>query len=149
LTGCIVGLRLEGPAGRGLVLFLLAVIFLGDTGAYYVGRAFGRRPLAPRISPKKTVAGLVGGLAASVAGALVFGLLMGPGFSMVESAALGLALSLLGVSGDLFESFLKRSAGVKDAGGLVPGHGGVLDRVDGLLFGAPALFLYVRSFPPG
>jgi phosphatidate cytidylyltransferase len=146
LTGTLVGLRMTPPdaAGRSWIFFLLAVIMFGDTGAYYTGRALGRRPLASTISPKKTVEGLVGGLAVSVLVAVFIAPLFLPGLDRLHAAGVGLVLALLGVAGDLFESLLKRAAGVKDASTLFPGHGGILDRLDSLLFSAPALLFYVR-----
>ena len=129
--------------GRAAVLLLLAVIVVSDSAQYYTGRAFGRRPLAPTISPKKTIEGAVGGM--------VFGTLaMAVGGSYVFTAPwwmlglLGAVVSLLGIVGDLFESLLKRSAGVKDSSNLIPGHGGVLDRIDSWLFAAPVYYLFVR-----
>ncbi len=146
MIGTLVGVRLTGPEGTGRywVLFLLAVIMMGDTGAYYVGRALGRRKLAPSVSPNKTVEGLLGGIAASIVAALVASHLLLPEVHLFHAAVLGLLLSLLGVAGDLFESLLKRSAGVKNSSELMPGHGGVLDRLDGLYFSAPALFAYLQ-----
>ncbi|MFQ5791585.1 MAG: phosphatidate cytidylyltransferase [Acidobacteriota bacterium] len=146
LVGSLVGLRLTPPdtAGRRWVLFLLAVIMVGDTGAFYIGRALGRHRLAPSLSPNKTVEGFLGGLAASLATALAASRALFSDIDMLRAAGLGLTLALLGVGGDLFESLLKRSAGVKDASSLIPGHGGVLDRLDGVLFASPALLFYVR-----
>jgi phosphatidate cytidylyltransferase len=146
MIGAVVGLRMTSPesVGRSWVLFLLAVIMLGDTGAYYVGKSLGRKRLAPSLSPNKTVEGLVGGVAAAVVGALVAARLFLPDLNLLEAALLGLVLSLLGVGGDLFESALKRSVGVKNSSSLMPGHGGILDRLDSLLFSAPALLAYVR-----
>lgn len=130
-------------SGREAVLLLLAVIVISDSAQYYTGRAFGRRPLAPTISPKKTVEGAVGGM--------VFGTLaMAVGGHWVFSsttwmlALLGAAISLLGIVGDLFESLLKRSADMKDSSQLIPGHGGVLDRIDSWLFAAPVYYMFVR-----
>ena len=146
LLGSLIGARLAAPepAARYWILFLLAVIMVGDAAAYYTGRALGRRRLAPRLSPKKTVEGLAGGLAGSGLAALVVAHLFFPAEPLPRVLALGLALSALGVAGDLFESFLKRTAGVKDTSSLIPGHGGILDRLDSLLFAAPALYLYLR-----
>jgi len=146
MIGTLVGVRLTGPedTGRYWVLFLLAVIMMGDTGAYYVGRALGRRKLAPSVSPNKTVEGLLGGVAASIVAALAASHLLLPELTLFHAAVLGLTLSLLGVAGDLFESLLKRSAGVKNASELMPGHGGVLDRLDSVYFSAPALFAYLQ-----
>ncbi|MGE3841636.1 MAG: phosphatidate cytidylyltransferase [Vicinamibacterales bacterium] len=126
--------RIDGPM---VLLLLLATTIISDTAQYYGGRQFGRRPLAPRVSPKKTVEGAVSGV---VVGGLAFPLLAGPLLPAAPFWLLwlvGLALVGLGIAGDLFESLLKRSAGVKDSSALIPGHGGVLDRVDSLLFAAP------------
>jgi phosphatidate cytidylyltransferase len=131
--------------GRAAVLLLLAVIVVSDSAQYYTGRAFGRRPLSPAISPKKTVEGAIGGV--------VFGIfaMVGGGHYVFGSpwwllALLGATISLLGIVGDLFESLLKRSAGVKDSSNLIPGHGGVLDRIDSWLFAAPVYYVFVRVF---
>jgi phosphatidate cytidylyltransferase len=150
--GCLVGLRMMPPdqAGRHWLLFLMTVVMVGDAGAFFVGRAVGRRQLAPVLSPSKTVAGLLGGVIASVAAAVLLRELIPP-LSGPSVVGLGLSLSLLGVVGDLFESLLKRAAGVKDTSSLIPGHGGLLDRIDSLLFAAPVLFLYAKwtSDPAG
>ncbi|HZR27040.1 MAG TPA: phosphatidate cytidylyltransferase [Vicinamibacterales bacterium] len=135
----LVQLRLIG--GPQAVFLLMLTVMVSDTAQYYTGRAFGRRPLAPRISPKKTVEGAIGGF---VFGTLLFALLCTwwvPRMSMAVRIGLGLAIVALGIAGDLFESFLKRRAGVKDSSNLIPGHGGVLDRIDALLFAAPAFYL--------
>jgi phosphatidate cytidylyltransferase len=146
LIGTVVGLRTMEPEelGRLRLLFLLAVVMVGDAGAYFVGRAFGRSPLAPVLSPKKTVEGLAGGILFSVATAIVLRYSFLPRLSLATAVGLGLSIALLGVVGDLFESLLKRSAGIKDTSSLLPGHGGVLDRIDSLLFAAPFLFLYMK-----
>ena len=130
-------------SGREAVLLLLGVIVISDSAQYYTGRAFGKRPLAPTISPKKTLEGAIGGmvfgtLAMAVGGAWVF---HSPLWLL---ALLGAAISLLGIVGDLFESLLKRSAGLKDSSNLIPGHGGVLDRIDSWLFAAPVYYTFVR-----
>jgi phosphatidate cytidylyltransferase len=139
--GALAAVRVSG--GREAVLLLLAVIVVSDSAQYYTGRAFGRRPLAPTISPKKTLEGAIGGM--------VFGTLaMAAGGQRVFQspiwmlALLGATISLLGIVGDLFESLLKRSAGVKDSSNLIPGHGGVLDRIDSWLFTAPVYYVFVR-----
>ena len=147
MLGTVVGLRLILPdtQGRYWVLFLLLVIMLGDTGAYYIGRSLGKRRLAPALSPKKTIEGLIGGVGFSVAAAMVAAQFLLPHVvGLPEAALLGVVLALLGVAGDLFQSLLKRSAGVKDSGHLMPGHGGVLDRLDSIYFSAPALLAYVH-----
>jgi phosphatidate cytidylyltransferase len=130
------------PDGRALILFLLAVTWTGESAAYVVGSVVGRHPLAPAISPGKTIEGAVGQLLASVGAGLALGWLV-PGWSSVEAAAAGLLLGFVGQVGDLAESVIKRSVGAKDTGALIPGHGGLLDRVDGLLFNTPALFYCV------
>jgi phosphatidate cytidylyltransferase len=146
LLGTVVGLRMMPPEelGRLRIVFLLAVMMVGDAGAYYVGRAFGRSPLAPVLSPNKTVEGLGGGIVFSVATAVFLRYAALPRLALATAVGLGLSMALLGVVGDLFESLLKRSAGIKDTSSLLPGHGGVLDRIDSLLFAAPLLFLYVK-----
>ena len=129
------------PDGRGLILFLLGVTWAGETAAYAVGSLVGRHKLAPGISPGKTVEG---GVAQLLASGLV-GWMMGglaPGWSGVEALGAGLMLGIVGQVGDLTESAIKRSVGAKDAGSAIPGHGGLLDRIDGLLFNVPALFYY-------
>ena len=140
--GALVAVR--AFAGREAVVLLLVTIMVSDTAQYYGGRWCGRTPLAPAISPKKTVEGALFGLAAGTALMLAV-----PTPGLVEStvpqrAALGIAIVGLGIAGDLFESQLKRGAGVKDASGLIPGHGGMLDRIDSLLFAAPGFYLFLQ-----
>jgi phosphatidate cytidylyltransferase len=131
------------PEGESLLFFLLLVTWAADTAAYYVGTLYGRRLLAPRISPKKTVEGLAGGLIGAAIVAFVARWMFIPQFSHLETLVLALFLTIAGLWGDLVESAIKRSAGVKDSGGLLPGHGGMLDRLDSLLFSAPAFYYYV------
>ena len=140
--GAMIALREQrGPA----VLFLLMLtIIVSDTAQYYAGRAFGRRPLAPAISPKKTVEGAAGGFVAGALFVPIAGQWWLPGVPSGFLAALGAALVAMGIAGDLFESMLKRSAGVKDSSGLIPGHGGVLDRIDALLFAAPVYYVVLK-----
>ncbi|MEE8110559.1 MAG: phosphatidate cytidylyltransferase [bacterium] len=128
------------PEGWRWVFFLWLAVWGGDTGAYYGGRAWGKRPLSPRLSPKKTVAGALAGLGASVAGGIVARAWFLPDRGWLEAGAAALLLGVVGQLGDLAESVLKRSAGVKDAGALIPGHGGILDRMDGLTFAGPVLY---------
>ena len=131
----LVWLRGSSEAGLHHLLWLLLVIGATDTCAYLVGRLLGGPRLAPRISPGKTWAGLVGGVVgASLLGA-VAGQALGANYGL--AAIVGASLAVVGQAGDLFESFLKRRAGVKDSGHLIPGHGGLLDRIDGLVFAAP------------
>jgi len=144
LAGCIIRLHSDfGPTiGPKLVYFLLLVVWLGDTGAYYTGRNFGKHKMSPRISPKKTWEGLAGGIVASVITAVVIHLTFFPQFALVHAIIVGVVLSLTGVIGDLAESMWKRSAGVKDSGTLIPGHGGLFDRFDSILYTAPILYVY-------
>ena len=130
-------------AGRYWLMFALMVNWIGDTGAYYAGRAFGRNKLAPAISPGKTWEGAV----ASALTAILFGQIYLPlaitGTSLTKAGVLALAANVAGQVGDLAESAIKRSAGVKDSGTLLPGHGGMLDRVDSTLFVLPVLYALV------
>lgn len=148
-VGSLVGIRVATADSEGSfwLIFLLAVVMVGDAGAFYTGRLFGRHKLAPRMSPKKTVEGLLGGLVFSALAAWAVQYLWLGTVSVSSAVLLGVVLSLLGVLGDLFESMLKRAAGVKDSSALLPGHGGILDRLDSVLFSAPVLFIYL-SFPP-
>ena len=130
------------PHGDRWLLVALFVVWGADTGAYFVGRKLGRRKLAPRVSPNKTVEGLLGGLAVGVGVGLLVALSTGIPVSRLPGLALVcLVAALFSVIGDLFESLLKRHAGVKDSGTLIPGHGGVLDRLDGVLAALPAFAL--------
>jgi len=124
--------------------FAIAVIVASDSAQYFVGRAVGRRPLAPFISPAKTIEGALGGLVAAGLVGVVLGPRWGQVGSMLTGAGVGVGLSCLGIAGDLFESLLKRSAGVKDSSALIPGHGGILDRIDAYLFAIPAYVLFLR-----
>jgi len=132
-------------AGRQAVLLLMATVVVSDTAQYDAGRAFGRTPLAPRHSPKKTREGALGGLVAAPAFLAVAGSWWMPGVHAAWLVVLGIALVFAGIAGDLFESMLKRAAGMKDSGDLIPGHGGVLDRIDALLFAAPVFYFFLRS----
>jgi phosphatidate cytidylyltransferase len=131
-------------AGREAVLLLIATIAISDTAQYYTGRAFGRTPLAPTHSPKKTREGAVGGFIVAPMFLTAAGLVWLPGIPAIFLAGLGVVLVAAGIAGDLFESMLKRAAQLKDSGTLIPGHGGVLDRIDALLFAAPIFLLFLR-----
>ena len=131
------------PEGEWLIFFLLLVTWASDTGAYYAGTLWGRHPLAPRISPKKTVEGLVGGLIGAIIIAYVARWWFLPELSGLDCLILAILLTFTGLWGDLTESAMKRSVGVKDSGGILPGHGGMLDQLDSLLFAAPAFYYYV------
>src|SRR5687767_2191527 len=123
--------------GWRATLLLIATIVVSDSLQYYSGRAFGRHALAPAISPKKTIEGAVGGAVAGTVFMVLAGRLVFPDYPRLWLAMLGLVMVLLGILGDLFESRLKREANVKDSSSLIPGHGGVLDRIDALLFVTP------------
>lgn len=131
------------PEGVFLIFFVVLVTWAGDTGAYFIGTTLGYRRLAPVISPNKTIEGLVGGVAFAVSAALIARYWFLPSFSVADCLATGILLALAGALGDLAESALKRSAGVKDSGALLPSHGGMLDRLDSMLFTAPAFYYYV------
>ncbi|MBP7335430.1 phosphatidate cytidylyltransferase [Niveispirillum sp.] len=156
-------LRLEsGPYGLALFLFLMLCIWATDIGAYAAGKSIGGPKLAPRISPKKTWAGLIGGMVASATLGGLFGAAQSgdwlPGWlvppaatdvphhvhaaAVMAYAAIGAVLAVAGQVGDLFESYMKRRVDVKDSSSLIPGHGGILDRIDGLLFAAPLYALF-------
>lgn len=150
LGGYIVALAVvESPIpklpAKLLTLFFI-VVFAGDTGAYYTGRNFGRRKLAPRVSPGKTIEGLFGGLAGNVVAALTAHFTFFPELKIAYAIPLAIVMGLLGVVGDLCESMLKRGAKAKDAGNLIPGHGGLLDRLDSMLFNAPLLYYFYAFF---
>jgi phosphatidate cytidylyltransferase len=130
--------------GREALFLLIVTIVVSDTAQYYTGRAVGRRALAPAISPKKTIEGAVGGFvfgALTMAGVGAWWL---PNVAVPFRALLGVAMVALGIAGDLFESMLKRSSGVKDSSSLIPGHGGILDRIDALLFAAPVYYIVLK-----
>jgi phosphatidate cytidylyltransferase len=130
-------------SGSEWVLLLVWVTWLGETAAYVVGSAVGRLKLAPRLSPNKTVEGALAQLVVSVLAALAARAWFFGALAVAEAVTVGVLLGVVGQVGDLVESALKRSAGTKDTGHLIPGHGGILDRVDSLLFNAPVLYYYV------
>jgi phosphatidate cytidylyltransferase len=140
--GALVGVHLFG--GREAVILLIATIVVSDTAQFYSGRLLGRRPLAPRLSPKKTIEGAVGGLVVAPLFLSIAAPYLLPGAPPLLVVALGVALVAAGIAGDLFESMLKRAADVKDSSALIPGHGGVLDRIDALLFASPLFYIFVR-----
>ncbi len=140
--GALVAVR--AFAGPQVLFLLMLTVMVSDTAQYYSGRAFGRHPLAPAISPKKTIEGAIGGFVFGTALFVGAGRWWVPGMPVIFRVGLGLALVALGIAGDLFESMLKRSAGVKDSSSLIPGHGGVLDRIDALLFAAPIYYIFLK-----
>ncbi len=134
----------DWPNGRELLFFTLLTVWATDTGAYAVGRAIGRHKLAPAISPAKTIEGTLGSLVTGFIAVFVVDAVIGLGFDTLDLVVLGLVLPpVIGV-GDLAESALKRALGIKDSSSLVPGHGGIADRLDSLLFAAPAVYYYVK-----
>jgi phosphatidate cytidylyltransferase len=140
--GAMIALR--SLRGREALFLLLLTVMVSDTAQYYSGRAFGRRLLAPAISPKKTIEGAIGGFVCGGALLAILGAWWLPSVPAALRLLLGVALVALGIAGDLFESMLKRSAGVKDSSALIPGHGGVLDRIDALLFAAPIYYVVLK-----
>jgi phosphatidate cytidylyltransferase len=130
------------PQGRLWIFYLLSVVFAGDTAAFYVGRRFGKHGLI-HISPGKTWEGTVGGLLANAVVAGIFGSIFFPSLSLVSIMVLAISIGIFGQIGDLVESLFKRSSDLKDSGTLLPGHGGILDRIDSLLFAIPVLYLYL------
>ncbi len=131
-------------AGREGVLTLIATVAASDTFQYYSGRTFGRRPLAPTISPKKTIEGAIGGFVLAPLALVALAQWSLPHLHPAGVWAAGVGIVIAGIAGDLFESSLKRAAGAKDSGALIPGHGGVLDRIDALLFAAPLFHLLLK-----
>ena len=146
LLSYAIALRNQPDVGRELLVLLFLAVVAGDTAAFYVGKNFGRHKLAPSLSPKKTWEGAIGGVTAAVVVVVVFQQLRFPELGLVHAAILGVLLSSAGILGDLTESLVKRAAGVKDSSGLLPGHGGVLDRTDSLLFTGPILYYYYNYF---
>ena len=144
LGGSLIRLRNDFGLNIGpkLVFFLLLVVWLGDAGAYYVGKQFGRHKLSPLISPKKTIEGGIGGIVTAILTAVVIHFTFFREFPLLLAIIGGVILSIAGVIGDLAESMWKRSAAVKDSGTLIPGHGGFLDRFDSVFFTAPILYVY-------
>jgi len=163
LTVCIVGgvlipyflsaiVRLMGDgSGRNVILLPFILAYMADTGAYFIGCAFGRHKLAPTISPKKSVEGLFGGILFAVIGMLVYCLVMDKGFgshvNYLYAITYGIIGALAGTFGDLSFSAIKRQAGIKDYGNLIPGHGGVLDRFDSVIIVAPLTELLLMALP--
>jgi len=130
------------PRGEHWVFLGILAVAAGDTMAYFTGRAIGRRKLAPAVSPSKTVEGAVGGLLGSVGCSILYAHGFLPGVPAGYAAVAGAAVGIFGQAGDLFESLIKRAAGVKDSGTILPGHGGILDRADGILAAGPVLYLF-------
>ena len=144
ILGSTLVLTRDLAGGRDFFFIAILATFATDTGAYAVGRAIGRHKLAPKISPKKTREGAVGGLIAGITAVLALNEAFDTGVSLAKMLPLAILLPVAGQAGDLFESWMKRRMGVKDASGLLPGHVGFLDRLDSVLFVMPVAYLYVR-----
>jgi len=144
--GAFVGLTRELPQGIFWVFVLLGMTWLNDTFAYFFGHRFGKRKLAPRISPGKTVEGFLGGFLGSICGFLLFWAIFGRPVPFFFGPCLTLLVGIVGPVGDLCESLIKRSFQVKDSGNIIPGHGGMLDRIDALLFTAPVVYFFASLF---
>lgn len=140
-------LLLALPAGRDWLIIAALIAVAADSGAYYAGRALGRHKLCPSLSPGKTVEGMVGGVGAGLALTALAVWFFFPAINLLHSLALAFILALASVVGDLAESLLKRGAGVKDSGALLPGHGGLLDRIDSLLLVVPLLYYLLILLP--
>ena len=134
-----------GEQGLEWIVFLLAVTFSTDTGAFFVGKAIGKRPLAPTISPNKTWEGAIGGFLAAILAAFLITWVLNIDANLPLIAILGVLMGVVGQAGDLFESKLKRLAGVKESGRLLPGHGGVLDRLDSIVFNLALVYYFVMG----
>ena len=132
----------DAPRGDDLMLFLVGITWVGETAAYLVGSTIGRHKLAPVVSPRKTVEGAAAQIVASVLTAMLLRVWLLPGCGLAVPVAAGALLGVTGQVGDLAESAIKRSVGTKESGGLIPGHGGVLDRIDSLLFNLPAFYYF-------
>lgn len=134
------------PDGGSWLIIASAITACSDSGAYFVGKAIGKKKLCPNISPNKTVEGAVGGILCGLAGAVLFALLLLPTVNWLFFTCAALILAVAGIAGDLTESIIKRGTATKDSGHCLAGHGGILDRVDSLLFVCPILF-YLLAFP--
>ena len=164
LAGCLVGVRMMPDSASAnyvgadtplyfvshlaskLLTMFFAIVMMTDTGAYYTGRTIGRHKLAPRVSPGKTIEGAIGGFVTAVVAGFLSKLVFFPEIPASHALILGATIGAIGQIGDLAESLLKRGSNVKDSGNLLPGHGGMLDRVDSILFCAPLLYYYSRLF---
>jgi phosphatidate cytidylyltransferase len=148
--GYLIKIRgIPGEDGSDLILLLLICVIFADTAAFYVGSGIGKHRLAPRLSPKKSWEGAIGGLVGSTVGAILAHIWFYQRLPLSHAIALGLVLGAAAILGDLAESLVKRAAGVKDSSNLIPGHGGLLDRADSLLFAGPILYHYYMVFLQG
>ena len=136
----------QTPFGLQWLFVIMLIVMTNDSAAYYTGSAFGKNRLYPLVSPKKSIEGAIGGLFGSLGGTLLAKFTFFPQLTFIDAVVTALVIGVVGQAGDLFESLLKRSFGVKDSGTIIPGHGGVLDRLDSILFAAPITYYYVLFF---
>lgn len=139
----------QTPFGVQWLFVIMLIVMTNDTAAYYTGSAFGKHRLYPQVSPKKSIEGALGGLCGSIAGTLLARATFFPQLSLMDALITAIVIGIVGQTGDLFESLLKRSFGVKDSGNCIPGHGGVLDRLDSIIFAAPVAYYYALYFFKG
>jgi len=139
----------QTPFGVQWLFVIMLIVMTNDSAAYYIGSTFGKRRLYPLVSPKKSVEGAIGGLLGSLGGTMIAKFTFFPQLTFTDAIITALIIGMVGQVGDLFESLLKRSFGVKDSGILIPGHGGVLDRMDSILFAAPVTYYYALFFFKG
>jgi phosphatidate cytidylyltransferase len=145
LLGYLVLLR-NHPLGWQWILLIMFIVMSGDSAAYFIGCRFGKRKLYPAVSPNKSIEGSIAGIAGSMAAVVVAKMLFFAGITLPDALLAALLIGTISQIGDLFESLLKRSCGVKDSGGIFPGHGGILDRLDSILFAAPVAYYYAVFF---
>lgn len=138
----LVFIRSDVQSGVAWIFYVLVLVAFCDTGAFYAGTFFGKHKLCPKVSPGKTVEGFMGGLALSLIGGLAIKAYFFPELPLAMTVIFLITVSVVGPVGDLFESALKRTGGVKDSGSIIPGHGGILDRIDALLFVAPVAYVF-------
>lgn len=136
----------QTPFGIQWLIVIMLIVMTNDSAAYYSGSAFGKHRLYPLVSPKKSIEGAIGGLLGSLVGTMLAKFTFFPQLTFTDAVVTAIVVGMVGQAGDLFESLLKRSFGVKDSGTLIPGHGGVLDRLDSILFAAPIAYYYVLFF---
>jgi phosphatidate cytidylyltransferase len=132
--------------GSQWIIFLFATVWAADSMAYYIGKGLGKKKLFPEVSPNKTVAGAVGSLLGGTAGSLLLKILLIPQLDLYRAAFIGIMIGIISIIGDLVESMFKRDAGVKDSSVIIPGHGGILDKIDGALFAGPLLYAMLNIF---